>query len=550
MKYKSVKRVLTLALGFALSFALFAPMTVLADGDVVWQMATDGDFQALPVGTTGNNEEVFGELAFLNGAGGTVYTLVENPHGSGHAIQLTERRQNHYALDLHVATDVWGITNNQYTLRVRANAENDAGFALQGADSPWGVIATANFTGDFMEVVHTFRPRDLAASGASTRGIRIQTNAPHELTIYEIVLVRGTSIPDELPTGMIYFGAEAEEVEEYEVEEYEAEEYEEEYEEEEEEVYVPFVPITVEIEEPTGVTIRLTVDSTTAVVNGVSQTLLAAPFIDAAAGRTMVPFRFIGEAMGAEVEFDADTRTASYALGGQTLELVLGEELPGGMGTPELIAGTTLVPVRFVTEFFGAELNVALPNITIQLGDAPAGNNSEGIIVGQAEFVSDPMWGDSWDGTTSVVVVIGEGEDTWPHAAAASEGERAFAPTAGNTYRISFNVTNHGTNGWRVRWTRTTASFGENTAGDYAVVNDHPFAPTAVANVIPAHFNQGVSPDGTYTLVVDVTLDGSQSFDELIGNIALTGTGGSHQYVINWVTVEHGGNVLAQWSAE
>ncbi|MCL1845955.1 MAG: hypothetical protein FWF77_08640 [Defluviitaleaceae bacterium] len=136
------------------------------------------------------------------------------------------------------------------------------------------------------------------------------------------------------------------------------------------------------------------------------------------------------------------------------------------------------------------------------------------------------------------VVVIGEDQDTWPHATGTEGGIRAFEPEPGVTYRISFGVTNFGTGGWRVRWTRDVNLFGENTAGDDAIVNDYPLSPAEVATVIPAHFNQDVSPDGDYTLVIDITLDGAQGFDELIGNIGLTGTAGSHDFSVRYVTVE------------
>ncbi|MCL2355634.1 MAG: hypothetical protein FWC70_00570 [Defluviitaleaceae bacterium] len=157
---------------------------------------------------------------------------------------------------------------------------------------------------------------------------------------------------------------------------------------------------------------------------------------------------------------------------------------------------------------------------------------------------------------TGALIVIGESHDEWPFATGTEGNVRAFDPEPGATYRITYGVTNEGTGGWRVRWTTNVNLFGDNTAGDYAIVNDHSLSPEDVATVIPAHFNQDVSPTGAYTLVVEITLDGGQEFDGLIGNIGLTGTGGSHDFRVDSVRIErlqggHGTDVdelLLDWT--
>ncbi len=62
------------------------------------------------------------------------------------------------------------------------------------------------------------------------------------------------------------------------------------------------------------VTIVMTIGSTTATVNGEAKTLTLAPRIvtvnEQGGGRTMVPLRFIAEAFGYDVDWDAATRTA------------------------------------------------------------------------------------------------------------------------------------------------------------------------------------------------------------------------------------------------
>ncbi len=58
-----------------------------------------------------------------------------------------------------------------------------------------------------------------------------------------------------------------------------------------------------------GTTITLTIDSATAYINSVEKTLDSAAIIEN--GRTYVPVRFISEAFGAKVEWDAETQTVT-----------------------------------------------------------------------------------------------------------------------------------------------------------------------------------------------------------------------------------------------
>ena len=84
----------------------------------------------------------------------------------------------------------------------------------------------------------------------------------------------------------------------------------------------------------------------------------AAPYI--ANSRTYVPFRALGEALGAEVEWDNDARTVTYTLGktevvmtiGETTYTVNGEEKTMDVA-PEITNDRTYVPVRFVGEALG-----------------------------------------------------------------------------------------------------------------------------------------------------------------------------------------------------
>jgi hypothetical protein len=90
----------------------------------------------------------------------------------------------------------------------------------------------------------------------------------------------------------------------------------------------------------------------------------------------MVPFRFIGETLGATVDWEAATSTAIFMGNGTTVRLTIGQELTGSdgtaMGTPiiDAASGRTLVPVRFVSEAMGATVDwdAATRAVTITFG--------------------------------------------------------------------------------------------------------------------------------------------------------------------------------------
>jgi hypothetical protein len=70
---------------------------------------------------------------------------------------------------------------------------------------------------------------------------------------------------------------------------------------------------------------------------------------------TLVPVRFIAEALGADVSWEAATETAVIVLDGKTLRITVGQ-MAAGMTTPAVNRnGNILVPLRFVGEAFGCE---------------------------------------------------------------------------------------------------------------------------------------------------------------------------------------------------
>ena len=81
-------------------------------------------------------------------------------------------------------------------------------------------------------------------------------------------------------------------------------------------------------------------------------------------GRTMVPMRAIFEALGTEIEWDADTKTVTASQGGASVVMQVGSKeftVLGAKNTldvaPCIIDGRTLVPVRAVSESFECEVN-------------------------------------------------------------------------------------------------------------------------------------------------------------------------------------------------
>lgn len=82
--------------------------------------------------------------------------------------------------------------------------------------------------------------------------------------------------------------------------------------------------------------------------------------------RTFVPFRAIFEKMGAEVSFDAGTSTVTATRDGKTVKLTLGSSTASVNGSSTTLAAApyikderTMVPLRFVGEAFGASVDYA-----------------------------------------------------------------------------------------------------------------------------------------------------------------------------------------------
>lgn len=120
--------------------------------------------------------------------------------------------------------------------------------------------------------------------------------------------------------------------------------------------------------------IKLTVGLTEASVNGVIFPLEAAPYISTQAGRTLVPVRFVSEALGAGVGWKPETRQVTISAKGKEIVLHIGSSKVWVNGlqqaidcAPVIVSGRTFVPLRFISETLGVAVGyeVATRQITI-----------------------------------------------------------------------------------------------------------------------------------------------------------------------------------------
>ncbi len=122
--------------------------------------------------------------------------------------------------------------------------------------------------------------------------------------------------------------------------------------------------------------LQMHTDNANASVNGEAILLETPPLVQN--GRTLVPFRWIGEQLDAEVSFTISEETkkvdtVSYTIGKATITLFIGsrtaqtkierEIFEHTLDVPPFIQnGRTLVPLRFVSETLGALVNWTPPN--------------------------------------------------------------------------------------------------------------------------------------------------------------------------------------------
>jgi len=101
-------------------------------------------------------------------------------------------------------------------------------------------------------------------------------------------------------------------------------------------------------------------------VNGISNTLDSPPVIKNS--RTLLPIRAVIEALGGTVSWDPNTKKVTVTLGSTTIELWIGKSVAkvnsidtpidstNSKVVPEIINSRTMLPLRFITENLGCDV--------------------------------------------------------------------------------------------------------------------------------------------------------------------------------------------------
>ncbi|WP_207799677.1 stalk domain-containing protein [Candidatus Cryosericum hinesii] len=142
-----------------------------------------------------------------------------------------------------------------------------------------------------------------------------------------------------------------------------------------------------------AVVVQMTIGSTKATIDLKQVVLDQPPLIEN--GRTLVPFRFIGEALGAQIGWDPANRTVSYILGDKSIVLTIGSAtaMVNGVKTTLDVAakilptGRTVVPIRFISESIGAKVawNATTRMVTVTM----AATLDVGIVLPTKD---EPRW--------------------------------------------------------------------------------------------------------------------------------------------------------------
>lgn len=130
-----------------------------------------------------------------------------------------------------------------------------------------------------------------------------------------------------------------------------------------------FIKITISATK-IGKKVRLQVNSTKAYINDTETTMTVPPSL--VGNNTMVPLRFIGEVLEASVDWDAQEKKVTYTLGSKQVICWIGrkEAIVDGKtmvmtASPVIVSGKTLVPLRFIGEALGATVEWVAESKTI-----------------------------------------------------------------------------------------------------------------------------------------------------------------------------------------
>lgn len=72
--------------------------------------------------------------------------------------------------------------------------------------------------------------------------------------------------------------------------------------------------------------------------------------------RTLVPVRIVTELLGGTADWDDATRTVTLTIDGKVMKLVIDQPIPGFGTSASIISDRTYVPIRYVAEKLGANV--------------------------------------------------------------------------------------------------------------------------------------------------------------------------------------------------
>ncbi len=136
-------------------------------------------------------------------------------------------------------------------------------------------------------------------------------------------------------------------------------------------------------------------------VNGQPLQSDVTPFINAD-GRTMLPIRAIAEALGADVQWDESTQTATLILGDKTVKVTIGQNSilvngsPVAMDTVAAVKdGRTVLPVRAVGEALGAQIGWDEQTKTVSIEKSTSTSPAASPVQNDTEPAGTPSVTDS-----------------------------------------------------------------------------------------------------------------------------------------------------------
>ncbi|MDD4663728.1 MAG: stalk domain-containing protein [Caldisericia bacterium] len=135
------------------------------------------------------------------------------------------------------------------------------------------------------------------------------------------------------------------------------------------------VSLTITRKKP--VIIQLTIGKKQVFVNGLMVAIEAAPFVDKASGRTLIPIRIVVESIEGQIFWEAKTQKVTLKKDDITIDLWIGKPIAQINGiptpidiqapklTPMIVSGRTFLPLRFVAENLGAKVDYEAKTQTI-----------------------------------------------------------------------------------------------------------------------------------------------------------------------------------------